>query len=68
MSLLLINSFILKVSSGGRKSRILMSMSIAAELRDHLQAFDENLRTLGLFLIQIKIRFYCFCFSQAMIY
>ncbi|CAF3810420.1 unnamed protein product [Rotaria sp. Silwood1] len=37
---------IAEVSSGGRKSRILMSMNIANELRDHLQSFDAHLRTL----------------------
>ncbi len=39
--------FSFKVSSGGRKSRILMSMNVASELRDRLQTFDEQLRTLG---------------------
>jgi hypothetical protein len=38
---------IAEVSSGGRKSRILMSMNVASELRDRLQTFDEQLRTLG---------------------
>jgi len=38
---------IAEVSSGGRKSRILMSMNVANELRDHLQTFDEYLRTLN---------------------
>jgi len=38
---------IAEVSSGGRKSRILMSMNVASELRDHLQTFDDYLRTLG---------------------
>jgi len=38
---------IAEVSSGGRKSRILMSMNVANELRDHLQIFDEHLRTLN---------------------
>lgn len=38
---------IAEVSSGGRKSRILMSMSVATEIRDRLKTFDENLRTLG---------------------
>ena len=37
----------LKVSAGGRKSRILMSMNVATELRDHLQTFDEHIRTLS---------------------
>ncbi len=35
------------MSSGGRKNRILMSMNVASELRDHLQTFEEHLRTLG---------------------
>jgi hypothetical protein len=38
---------IAEVSAGGRKSRILMSMSVASELRDHLDTFDEHIRTLG---------------------
>jgi hypothetical protein len=38
---------IAEVSSGGRKNRILMSMNVASELRDHLQTFEEHLRTLG---------------------
>ncbi|CAF1956017.1 unnamed protein product [Rotaria magnacalcarata] len=38
---------IAEVSSGGRKTRILMSMNIASQLRDHLQTFDEYIRTLG---------------------
>ncbi|CAF1560096.1 unnamed protein product, partial [Rotaria sordida] len=37
---------IAEVSSGGRKSRILMSMNIASELRDHLQTFDAYIHTL----------------------
>ena len=36
-----------QVSTGGRKSRVLMSMHIAGELRDQLQVFDEYLQTLG---------------------
>ncbi len=35
------------MSAGGRKSRILMSMNVASELRDRLDTFDEYLRTLG---------------------
>ncbi|CAF0777479.1 unnamed protein product [Didymodactylos carnosus] len=38
---------IAEVSAGGRKSRILMSMNVASELRDHLQTFNEHLDTLG---------------------
>jgi len=38
---------IAEVSAGGRKSRILMSMNVATELRDHLQTFDEHIRTLS---------------------
>jgi hypothetical protein len=38
---------IAEVSAGGRKSRILMSMNVASELRDHLDTFDEHIRTLG---------------------
>ncbi|CAF1097361.1 unnamed protein product [Adineta steineri] len=38
---------IAEVSSGGRKSRILMSMNVARELRDRLQAFDEHIHTLN---------------------
>ncbi|CAF3638854.1 unnamed protein product [Rotaria socialis] len=38
---------IAEVSAGGRKSRILMSMNVASELRDHLEAFNEHIRTLG---------------------
>ncbi|CAF0887850.1 unnamed protein product [Adineta ricciae] len=38
---------IAEVSAGGRKSRILMSMSVASELRDQLDAFDQFLRTLA---------------------
>ncbi|CAF3224127.1 unnamed protein product [Rotaria socialis] len=38
---------IAEVSSGGRKTRILMSMNVARELREHLQTFDEYIRTLG---------------------
>ncbi|CAF2859944.1 unnamed protein product [Rotaria sp. Silwood2] len=38
---------IAEVSAGGRKSRILMSMSVASELRDHLDTFNEHIRTLG---------------------
>lgn len=38
---------IAEVSAGGRKSRILMSMNVANELRDHLTSFDEHIRTLG---------------------
>lgn len=37
---------IAEVSTGGRKSRILMSMNVASELRDQLQSFDQYLRTL----------------------
>jgi hypothetical protein len=36
-----------EVSAGGRKSRILMSMNVASELRDCLNTFDEYIRTLG---------------------
>ncbi|CAF3572139.1 unnamed protein product [Rotaria sordida] len=38
---------IAEVSAGGRKSRILMSMNVASELRDHLDTFNEHIRTLG---------------------
>jgi len=38
---------IAEVSAGGRKSRILMSMNVANELRDHLSAFNEHVQTLG---------------------
>ncbi|CAF0728345.1 unnamed protein product [Didymodactylos carnosus] len=38
---------IAEVSAGGRKSRVLMSMSVAGELRDNLQTFSEHLDTLG---------------------
>ncbi|CAF3589404.1 unnamed protein product [Adineta steineri] len=38
---------IAEVSAGGRKSRILMSMSVANEFRDQLGAFDQFIRTLG---------------------
>ncbi|CAF0940564.1 unnamed protein product [Adineta ricciae] len=38
---------IAEVSSGGRKNRILMSMSAASELRDRLQTFDEQIHALG---------------------
>jgi hypothetical protein len=38
---------IAEVSAGGRKSRILMSMNVASELRDCLNTFDEYIRTLG---------------------
>ncbi|CAF3400681.1 unnamed protein product [Rotaria sp. Silwood1] len=38
---------IAEVSAGGRKSRILMSMNVASELRDHLDTFNEYIRTLG---------------------
>ncbi|CAF0904776.1 unnamed protein product [Adineta ricciae] len=38
---------IAEVSAGGRKSRILMSMSVASELRDQLDTFDQFLRTLA---------------------
>ena len=36
-----------QVSSGGRKNRILMSMSAATEFRDRLQTFDEQIHALG---------------------
>lgn len=36
-----------QVSAGGRKSRILMSMNVASELRDQLDTFDQFLQTLG---------------------
>ncbi|CAF1032913.1 unnamed protein product [Rotaria magnacalcarata] len=38
---------IAEVTAGGRKSRILMSMNVASELRDHLEAFNEHIHTLG---------------------
>lgn len=36
------------MSAGGRKSRILMSMSVASELRDHLNSFSEHIHSLGI--------------------
>ncbi|UJR27135.1 hypothetical protein I4U23_008434 [Adineta vaga] len=36
-----------EVSAGGRKSRILMSMNIASEFRDQLEAFHQFLQTIG---------------------
>ena len=37
----------LKVGAGGRKSRLLLAMSTAAEFRDHLTAFSEHYASLG---------------------
>ncbi len=50
-----------QVSTGGRKTRILMSMNVANELRDHLHKMYEYLRTLGnekVFILEIFILFY----------
>jgi hypothetical protein len=38
---------VLQVKAGGKKSRILMSMSIAAEFRDYLSEFSEHYAKLG---------------------
>lgn len=44
-----LNDFVicLKVAAGGRKSRLLLSMSNAAEFRDHLIEFTEFYQGLG---------------------
>jgi len=36
-----------QVGAGGRKSRLLMSMSTSAEFRDLLAEFDEFYKSLG---------------------
>lgn len=36
-----------KVGAGGRKSRLLLAMSTAAEFRDHLTDFSEHYASLG---------------------
>ena len=37
----------LQVGAGGRKSRLLLAMSTAAEFRDHLTDFGEHYASLG---------------------
>jgi hypothetical protein len=37
-----------QVGPGGKKSRLLLPMSTAAELRDHLTEFSEHYASLGM--------------------
>ena len=37
-----------QVGSGGKKSRLLLAMSTAAEFRDHLNDFSEHYASLGM--------------------
>jgi len=37
----------LQVGAGGKKSRLLLAMSTAAEFRDHLTDFSEHYASLG---------------------
>lgn len=39
----------LKVGAGGRKSRLLLTMSVSAEFRDHLTDFSDHYSSLGMF-------------------
>lgn len=47
LSAILIFFFFFQVGSGGKKSRLLLSMSTAGEFRDHLTTFSEHYASLG---------------------
>ena len=39
--------YVSQVGAGGKKSRLLLAMSTAAEFRDHLTEFSEHYASLG---------------------